>query len=80
MSGRYRPECQVKQYVAVVRGRFGEFMVFATGSDRHYLFAQLYPGTLTATGLSWPVLKRELRDDIRHGLAHGAGYQAGRPG
>ena len=43
MSGRYRPEHQVKQYVAVVRGRLGEFMVFATGSDRHYVFAQLYP-------------------------------------
>jgi hypothetical protein len=29
--------------VAVVRGRFGEFMVFETGDAKFYLFAQLYP-------------------------------------
>jgi hypothetical protein len=72
----FAPSAQVKQYVAVVRGRFGEFMVFETGSAQHYLFAQLYPGTTTQTGLSWPVLKSDLRPDVRHGLAHGVGYQA----
>jgi hypothetical protein len=70
-------EMQVKQFVAVVQGEHGRFMVFETGSARHYLFAQLYPGTTTQTGLSWPVLKADLRDDVRHGLAHGVGYQAG---
>jgi hypothetical protein len=71
----FLPEMQVKQFVAVVQGRFGRFMVFETGSAQHYLFCQLYPDSLTQTGLSWPVLKRELRDDVRHGLRHGVGYQ-----
>lgn len=69
----FRPEVQVKQYVGVVQGAHGRFMVFETGSAQHYLFAQLYPGTLTQTGLSWPVRKADLRDDVRHALAHGVG-------
>ena len=71
----FRPEYQVKQFVAVVQGRFGRFMVFETGAPGFYLFAQLYPGTLTQTGLQWPVRKADLRDDVRHGLANGVGYQ-----
>jgi hypothetical protein len=74
MTG-FRPEMQVQKYVAVVDGQFGSFMVFETGSAQHYLFCQLYPGTTTQTGLSWPVLKRDLRDDVRHGLAHGVGLR-----
>ena len=71
MDRRY----QVKQYVAVVQNRRGSrFMVFRTGDDRWYLFAQLYPGPgLIQTGLQFPVEKSNLRDDIRRALAHGWG-------
>ena len=72
MTG-YRPEYQVKQFVAVVDGDWSSFMVFETGASGFYLFAQLHPETLTLTGLAWPVRKTDLRDDIRHGLRHGAG-------
>jgi hypothetical protein len=66
---------QVKQYVAVVQNRRGSrFMVFETGDSRWYLFSQLYPGPgLIATGLQFPVEKKELRDDLRRALAHGWG-------
>jgi len=74
----------VKQYVAVVeaRTRWGSvipFMVFRTGDDRFYLFSQLYPGTLTATGLQFPVLKSELKPHYRRALAHGWGWVASGP-
>lgn len=72
----FAPEMQVKQYVATVQGRFGRFMVFTTGPDRPCLFSQLAPDG-TQTGLQWPVLKSDLRDDVRRGLAHGVGYQGG---
>lgn len=75
-SQMFAAEMQVKQFVATVQGRFGRFMVFTTGSDRHYLFSQL-DADGNQTGLQWPVLKKDLRDDVRHGLAHGVGYQAG---
>jgi hypothetical protein len=64
----------VKQYVAVLqKASGGRFMVFATGDQKYYLFSQLYPGTLTATGLSFPVRKADLRRDVRSALAHGWG-------
>lgn len=71
MDRRY----QVKQYVAVVQNSRGsKFMVFETGDAKYYLFSQLYPGpTLIQTGLQFPVLKKDLRDDIRKALAHGWG-------
>jgi hypothetical protein len=62
----------VKQYVAVVQGRWCKFMVFETGSPKHYLFSQLDPSGC-ATTLQFPVLKTDLRDDIRRALAHGWG-------
>jgi hypothetical protein len=68
-----RPEYQVTQYVAVVHGRFSDFMVFRTGSGRHYLFCQLFPGTLTMTGLQWPVEKSRLDRKIKMALARGRG-------
>jgi len=60
---------QVQKYVAVVANRRGSrFMVFETGDDKYYLFSQLYPGpTLIQTGLQFPVLKKDLREDIRRG-------------
>jgi hypothetical protein len=73
--GGFRPEVQVKQYVAVVDGEHGSFMVFETGDARFYLFAQLYPGGTTQTGLQWPVRKIDLRGDVRDGLAHGVGLR-----
>ena len=69
---RMRPELQVKQYVAVVHGRFCRFMVFRTGSDRHYLFAQLDP-TGCQTGLTVPVRKADLQPEVRRALAAGVG-------
>lgn len=69
-----RPELQVKQYVGIVCGaRDNSFMVFRTGSDKHYLFAQLYPNTTTQTGLEFPVLKADLHDEVRRALANGYG-------
>lgn len=63
---------QVKQYVAVVKGRFCRFMVFETGDARYYLFAQLDPDGCQ-TGLQVPVRKSELRPEIRSALRHGWG-------
>jgi hypothetical protein len=65
----------VQKYVAVVQNRRGSrFMVFQTGDEKYYLFSQLYPGPgLIATGLQFPVEKKNLRDDIRRALAHGWG-------
>ena len=67
-----RRELGVKQFVAVVRGRHGRFMVFETGDARYYLFSQLAPDG-TATGLSWPVRKTDLQPQIRSALRHGWG-------
>ena len=66
------PEWMVKQYLAVVQGAWARFMVFETGSPRHYLFSQLDPSGCQ-TGLQFPVAKTDLRPDIRKALAHGWG-------
>lgn len=65
-------ELQVKQFVAVVRGRHGKFAVFKTGSERHYLFSAVTADGIF-TGLSFPVRKRDLRTDIARALANGWG-------
>jgi len=62
---------QVKQYVAVVQGQIGKFMVFQTGDQKFYLFAQIKDGCLT--GLNFPIEKRRLRNNVRSALAHGWG-------
>lgn len=69
---------QVKQHVAVIRSpQTGQrFAVFETGDPRSYLFCQLYPGTLTQTGLSFPVAKRDIVQPYRSALAHGWGNDA----
>lgn len=66
------PELGVKQYVAVVAGQWSRFMVFETGSSKHYLFSQLDPSGC-ATGLSFPVRKADLRPEIRSALRNGWG-------
>lgn len=64
---------QVKQFVAVVRGRHGSrFMVFETGDERFYLFSQLDPAGC-ATGLQVPVRKADLQAEVRAALRHGVG-------
>jgi hypothetical protein len=68
-----RPEMQVKQYVAVVRGRHGRFMVFETADSRYYLFSQLDPAGC-ATALQVPVRKADLQPDVRRALRHGCGH------
>jgi len=65
-------ELMVKQYVAVVQGTWSKLMVFETGNPRYYLFSQLDPDGCQ-TGLQWPVLKADLKPDIRRALAHGYG-------
>lgn len=70
MDKRY----QVKQYVAVVRSGAGQrFQVFSTGDPQWYLFVPLIGATSSAGTIHFPVLKKDLRDDIRHALAHGRG-------
>jgi hypothetical protein len=65
-----RAELQVKQWVAEVNGAFGSrWRVFRTGSDRHYLF-QLVQNTDIAV----PVLRKDLRPDVRRALANGCGH------
>jgi hypothetical protein len=73
MKGRYRPEVQVKQWVGEVQGEHGRFRVFRTGSDRHYLFILLDPSGCQ-TQIQVPVLRADLRDDVRSALAHGWGH------
>lgn len=68
MTG-FKPEMQVKQYVARVDGAFGaHWYVYRTGSDKHYLFVCVENSNITM-----PVLKKDLRDDVRRALAHGWG-------
>lgn len=73
-SGGFLPRCQVKQYVARVRGEFSVFDVYTTGDAQYYWFAQLDRTETYQTGLAWPVAKARLRDDIRSALANGWGH------
>lgn len=64
------PEFQVIQYVAELNGSFGcRFRVFRTGSGRHYLFV-----CVQNPDIAFPVLKTDLRRDVRSALAHGVGH------
>lgn len=62
---------QVKQYVAEVQGDSSRFRVFTTGDPKYYLFCQIHNGC--DSGLPIPVLKSELREDIRKALSQGWG-------
>jgi hypothetical protein len=66
------PEYQVTQWVAEVQGEHGRFRVLRTGSDKHYLFDQLDRHGCS-TGLQFPVLRADLRPDVRRAPAHGCG-------
>jgi hypothetical protein len=73
----YDPRCQVKQYVGVItNARGASWMVFETGDGKFYLFSQLHPGTLNATGLQFPVRKADLQPDVAKCLRHGMSYDA----
>lgn len=66
----FRPEYQVKQFVAELNGAFGfRFRVFTTGSCRHYYFS-----CVQNSDIGFPVLKAELKPVIRSALANGWGH------
>jgi hypothetical protein len=73
MMRGFAPEMQVKQYVAVIKNSRGRrFRVFETGDPKFYLFSTIAPDG-TEGGLQFPVLKKNLRPDIRRALARGCG-------
>jgi hypothetical protein len=60
------------KFVGEVNGAHGfRWRVFTTGSDRHYLFS-----CVQNPAISMPVLKADLKDDVRRALAHGWGHAA----
>lgn len=68
----FPPELQVKKFVAELNGAHGfRWRVFTTGSDRHYLFS-----CVQNQAFCIPVLKADLKDEIRSALAHGWGHAA----
>lgn len=70
MDKRY----QVKHYIAVVRNGTGlRFTVLETADPQWYLFVPMIGETSSMGSLQIPVLKKDLRDDIRHALANGRG-------
>lgn len=67
------PELQVKQFVACVANSTGlKFLVYRTGSDKHYLFQPVGPDKTVST-FSFPVRKADLRPAIRAMLNNGCG-------
>jgi hypothetical protein len=64
------PELMVKQFVAELNGQHGRFRVFTTGSSRHYLFELIGSNP----PLQFPVLKSDLKPEVRRALAHGWGH------
>jgi hypothetical protein len=74
------PRYQVKQWIGVVKGDHPtiRWAVMETGDSRYYLFRVVENGCMG--DLCFPVLKKNLRDDIRRALAHGVGNAGMRPG
>jgi len=69
----FAPEMQVKHYVAVVKNSRGSrFRVFETGNPKFYLFSTIAPDGREGD-MQFPILKANLRADIRQALAHGWG-------
>ena len=69
-AAAFRPEMQVKQFVAEVNGDFGSrWRVFETGDSRFYLFV-----LAQNTDISKPVRKTDLQPEVRRALAHGLGH------
>lgn len=63
----------VKQFVARVKNSRGiRFNVFETGDSRYYLFDPIDQHDCSYC-MAFPVLKKDLRPDIRRALRHGWG-------
>lgn len=62
----------VKQYVTKIQGGRGIFRVFETGDPKWYLFSMVDQYDCD-TGIHIPILKTDLRRDVRHALRHGRG-------
>ena len=73
MRSGYDPRYQVKQHVGIVRGRGGAFRVFKTGDSKCYLFSTIAPDG-TEGGLQFPVMAKDLIDDVRRALSRGLSY------
>lgn len=58
----FSPQVQVKQFLCVVRGRWGWFNVYATGDAKAVLFRAVHNGV--ETGLEFPVLRSRLRRGV----------------
>jgi hypothetical protein len=69
MDRRY----MVKQYVAELQGKYGRFRVYRTGDDKYYLFDPLDKDDCSGC-IAFPVLKADLKKDVRRALAHGWGH------
>lgn len=73
---------QVKQFVAMVTNVRGvPFMVFRTGSEKHYLFCQCYPlgaggGPIMLTGTNFPIAKSQLTRMVAMALNNGRNFDA----
>lgn len=66
----FPPELQVKQRVGEVDGPHGfRWIVYLTGSDRHYLFECMQNPSFRV-----PVLKSQLTEPVKEALAHGWGH------
>jgi hypothetical protein len=64
-------ELMVKQFVAELNGSSGaRLRVYETGSSRHYLFELIGSNP----PLQFPVLKSDLKPEVRRALAHGWGH------
>jgi hypothetical protein len=63
----------VKQFVARIKNARGQrFNVFTTGDDKYYFFDPIDRFDCSYC-MGFPVLKKNLRDDIRRALRHGWG-------
>ena len=73
MRNSYDPRYQVKQHVGIVRGKGGSFRVFKTGDPKCYLFSTIAPDG-TEGGLQFPVMAKDLTDNVRRALSRGLSY------
>lgn len=69
MDRRY----MVKQYVGRVQGKRACFQVFESGDPKYYLFDPLDRDGCSLCN-QFPILKKDLKDDVRRALRHGCDY------
>jgi hypothetical protein len=67
-------ECQTKQFVGVVKGKYGTFNVYETCNPQYYLFKPVVNGCETT--LDIPTKKSDLKPEILRALRHGCGIDA----